>query len=86
VRIAAAAVRWLFCLPEPGDLRAGLAGAGSNATRCGRLARPSGSAAEILRGSPAPVPFFADLMPARPDDPARAASMRSRIKILNGRW
>jgi hypothetical protein len=39
VRIAAA-VRWLFCLPEPDDLRAGLADAGSNATRCGQPARP----------------------------------------------
>jgi SAM-dependent methyltransferase len=29
----AAAVRWLFCLPEPGDLRAVLAGAGFDAIR-----------------------------------------------------
>jgi SAM-dependent methyltransferase len=56
----AAAVRWLFCLPEPGDLGAVLAGAGFEAIRV-RTARRTvrfPSVAEFLRrylpGSPAP--------------------------------
>jgi SAM-dependent methyltransferase len=42
VRVAAA-VRWLFCLPEPGDLRAVLASTSFDAIQVGRPARPSGS-------------------------------------------
>jgi SAM-dependent methyltransferase len=58
VRVAAA-VRWLFCLPEPGDLRAVLAGAGFDAIRVRTAHRTVRfpSAAEFLRrclpGSPA---------------------------------
>ena len=51
VRVAAA-VRWLFCLPEPGDLRAVLAGAGFDAIRV-RTARKTvrfPSVTEFLRG------------------------------------
>lgn len=58
VRVAAA-VRWLFCLPEPGDLCAVLAGAGLHAIRV-RTARKTvrfPSVAEFLwrslAGSPA---------------------------------
>jgi hypothetical protein len=57
VRVAAA-VRWLFCLPEPGDLRAVLASAGFDAIQV-RTARKTvrfPSVAEFLRrclpGSP----------------------------------
>jgi hypothetical protein len=57
----AAAVRWLFCLPEPDDLRAVLAGAGLDAiqVRTARKAVRFPSVAEFLRrslpGSPAGV-------------------------------
>jgi SAM-dependent methyltransferase len=72
----AAAVRWLFCLPEPDDLRATLALAGFDAIRV----RPAGKAVRF----PSVADFLRRSLPASPAGPATAhLSAQDRRRVLD---
>jgi SAM-dependent methyltransferase len=78
---AAAAVRWLFCLPAPGELRACLAGAAGRMEQTTTLTPPSGrssppSASPRRRGSPSLSP--PEPSQIAPEDWAHAAQAHDR--------